>query len=95
LRCASIKQERTLKIEKVSSGGKTTIRLIGRFQSEHIEDLKKQLQGSGPLWVLDLVELTLVDVEVVGFLRACEAEGVEILHCSPYIREWMLREGKR
>jgi anti-anti-sigma regulatory factor len=84
-----------LKIERDSSGGKTTIRLIGRFQSEHIEDLKKQLQGSGPLWVLDLEEVTLVDVEVVGFLTACEAEGVEIVHCSPYIREWMLREGKR
>ena len=84
-----------MKIEKVSTRGKTTIRLIGRFQSEHIEDLKKQLQDNGPLWVLDLEELTLVDVEVVGFLRACEAEGVEILHCSPYIREWMLREGKR
>jgi hypothetical protein len=84
-----------LKIEKVSTRGKTTIRLIGHFQSEHIEDLKKQLQGDGPLWVLDLEELTLVDVEVVGFLRACEAEGVAILHCSPYIREWMLREGKR
>ena len=84
-----------MKIEKVSTRGKTTIRLIGRFQSEHIEDLKKQLQGNGPLLVLDLEEITLVDVEVVGFLRACEAEGVEILHCSPYIREWMLREGKR
>ena len=84
-----------MKIEKDSAGGKTTIRLIGRFQSEHIGDLKKQLQGNGPLLVLDLEEVTLVDVEVVGFLRACEAEGVEILHCSPYIREWMLREGKR
>ena len=84
-----------MKIERASSGGETTIRLIGRFQSEHIEDLKRQLQGNGPLWVLDLEEVTLVDVEVVGFLRACEAEGVEILHCSPYIREWMLREGKR
>jgi hypothetical protein len=84
-----------LKIERDSSDGKTTIRLIGRFQSEHIEDLKRQLQGNGPLWVLDLKELTLVDVEVVGFLRASEAEGVEILHCPHYIREWMLREGKR
>ncbi len=84
-----------MKIERDSSDGKTTIRLIGRFQSEHIEDLKRQLQGNGPLWVLDLEELTLVDVEVVGFLRACEAEGVEILHCPPYIREWMLRERKR
>jgi hypothetical protein len=84
-----------LKIERASSGGETTIRLIGRFQSEHIEDLKKQLQSNEPLLVLDLEEITLVDVEVVRFLRACEAEGIEILHCSPYIREWMLREGKR
>ena len=84
-----------MKIEMDSSGGRTTIRLIGRFQSEHIEYLKKQLRGNGPIFVLDLREVTLVDVQVVGFLRACESEGVEILHCSPYIREWMLREGQR
>jgi hypothetical protein len=81
-----------LRIEKDSSSGKTTIRLIGRFQSEHIEDLKNQLQGA---LVLDLGEVTLVDVEVVRFLRDCEAEGAEIVHCLPYIREWMFREGKR
>jgi hypothetical protein len=84
-----------VKIEKDSSGGRTTIRLIGRFQSEHIEYLKKQLQGNGPFFVLDLGEVTLVDVEVVGFLRARESEGVEIVHCSPFIREWMVREGNR
>jgi hypothetical protein len=92
---ASIKQERTLKIEKDSPDGRTTIRLIGRLQSEHIEYLRKQLQNNEPHFVLDLEEVTLVDVEVVGFLRACEAEGVEIVHCSPFIREWMVREGKR
>ena len=84
-----------MKIENDSSGGKTTIRLIGRFQSEHIEDLKKELQGNGSPFVLDLGEVTLVDVETVGFLTACEAEGAKIVHCLPYIREWMLREGKR
>jgi hypothetical protein len=41
-----------------SSGGRTTIRFIG-FQSEHIEYLKKQLQGNGPHLVLDLEEVTL------------------------------------
>jgi hypothetical protein len=89
---ASTKKERALKIERNSFNGKTTIRLIGRFQSEHIEELKEQLQGAP---VLDLGEVTLVDVEVVRFLRNCEAEGAEIVHCSPYIREWMFREGKR
>ena len=43
---------------------------------------------------LDLAELELVDVEVVRFLNACQSEGAGIANGSPYIREWMLREGK-
>jgi hypothetical protein len=36
--------------------------------------------------------VTLVDVEIVRFLNACEKGGVELLHCWPYIQEWMIRE---
>jgi anti-anti-sigma regulatory factor len=81
-----------LKIEKNSQGGTTTIRLIGRFQAEHLGELKKQLEDGGPRLVLDLTEVTLVDVEVVRFLGAREAEGLKIGHCPRYIREWMARE---
>jgi hypothetical protein len=42
--------------------------------------------------VLDLDEVTLVDVEVVRFLGTCEKEGTALLHCPPYIREWISRE---
>jgi hypothetical protein len=42
--------------------------------------------------VLDLEEVRLVDVDVVRFLGACEAEGVELVHCSPYIRNWIFQE---
>ena len=45
------------------------------------------MKGSGPKIVLDLEEVTLVDVEVVRFLGVCEAEGSNVLHCAPYIRE--------
>jgi hypothetical protein len=91
--CAGLDQvERALKIERNSQRGKTTVRLIGRFQSEHIGELEKQLQASGPRCVLDLKEVTLVDVEVVRFLSVYESHGVEIVHCSQYIREWMVRE---
>jgi hypothetical protein len=41
---------------------------------------------------LDLEEVILVDVEVVRFLGMWEAKGVELSHCSPYIREWVFRE---
>jgi anti-anti-sigma regulatory factor len=81
-----------VKIEKDSHSGKTKVRLIGRFQAEHIGELKKQLQENGPRFVLDLKEVTLVDVDVVRFLGVCEANGVEFIHCSQYIREWMVRE---
>jgi hypothetical protein len=81
-----------LKIEKDSHGGMTTIRLIGRFQSEHVGELKQQLQENGPQFVLDLKQVTIVDVDVVRFLVACKAEGTKIVYCSRYIREWMRRE---
>jgi anti-anti-sigma regulatory factor len=82
----------TLKIEKVSDGQKTVIRLSGRLRAEHLDELKAQLEGNCQGIELDLEGVTLVDVEVVRFLSACEAGGVELLHCCPYIREWMLRE---
>ena len=84
----------TLKIERDSHGGRTTIRLIGHFQSEHVGELRNQLQHDGPLFILDLKEVTVVDGEVVRFLGACKADGMKIVHSSPYIRKWMAQERK-
>jgi len=36
-----VRSEWTLKIEKDLQGGKTTIRLIGHLQPEHVGELKK------------------------------------------------------
>jgi len=85
----------TLRIEKDSDGRTTTIRLIGQIQSEHLESVKEQLKGGGSRTVLDLDEVTLVDVNAVRFLGVCEAQGIEVLNGSPYIREWMRRERDR
>ena len=85
----------TLKIEKISAGRKTVICLSGRLQSEHLDEFKTQIEGDHSPIALDLDGVTLVDVEVVRFLNGCEESGVELLHCSPYIREWMLREQDR
>jgi len=80
----------TLKIEKYADGDSTTIRLIGRMQTEHLEELEKQIRESGPVLILD--EVTLVDVEIVRFLGTCEARGATVLNCSPYIRDWIGKE---
>jgi hypothetical protein len=53
--------------------------------------VKAEIERGGPV-ALDLEEVDLVDVEAVRFLNALVEEGISVLHCSPYIREWMLRE---
>ena len=71
------------------------IRLSGRLQSEHLDELKMQVDSEQSPIALDLEGVTLVDIEVVRFLKTCENSGVELLHCWPYIREWMSRENTR
>ena len=85
----------TGKIERHTDGHHTTLRLIGRLQAQHLEALQAQLESNGPRTVLDLDEVTLVDVEVVRFLGGCEAAGMAVLHGPPYIREWIRREQDR
>ena len=82
----------TLKISHVAGKREMRICLSGQFRSEHLDQLKSEVERGGPSVALDLEELELVDVEGVRFLNACESAGVSILHCSPYIREWMLQE---
>jgi hypothetical protein len=81
----------TLKIDRRH----TTVRLIGRVRAEDLVEVARQLETSGPGAVLQLDEVTLVDVDVVRFLNRCETEGVRLVNCSPYIREWMNRERNR
>lgn len=84
----------TLKIEKDLKDSGTTIRLIGRMRREHLDELRAQMKGCGPSLTLDLDEVSLVDVDVVCFLGMCERDGVELVHCSPYIMDWIARERK-
>jgi hypothetical protein len=85
----------TLKIEKTIDRRRATVRLIGRVRAEDLPEVARQLERSDPGVVLQLDEVTLVDVDVVRFLNRCETEGVRLVNCSPYIREWMSREQNR
>jgi hypothetical protein len=85
----------TLRIERVVDGKYTTLRLSGRIGSEYLAELKTLIEDTSPRVDLDLDEVTLVDVDAVNFLRGCQAAGIKLRHCSPYIREWMNREQDR
>jgi anti-anti-sigma regulatory factor len=82
----------TFKIEKHRDRHSTNIRLIGRMRTEHLSELEKQIRESESKIALDLEELDLVDVEAVRFLGMCETQGVTLLNCSAYIRDWIGKE---
>jgi anti-anti-sigma regulatory factor len=82
----------TLRIERYADRGGTTIRLIGRMQAEHVNEVERQIEESGTKVMLDLEEVTLVDVPVVRFLGTCRSRGITILNCSPYITDWIAKE---
>ena len=83
-----------LKLERSSDGERTTIRLIGRVQSAHLDEITDQMGLGGPKVTLDLEDITIVGVDVVRFLGTCEREGTQLLNCPSYVREWISREGE-
>jgi hypothetical protein len=85
----------TLRIERVSEGSSTTIRLIGCIRAEQLGELKAQIQDSQSIMKLDLEEVSLVDVDVVRFLGTCQEKGISLIHCSPYILDWITKERSR
>ena len=78
----------TLRIER----SKGRIRLSGELRFGDLDQVQTEIERCESPVVLDLEELDLIDLEGVRFLNACEAKGMAVLHCSPYIREWMLQE---
>ena len=85
----------TLRIEKDSDEQTTTLRLIGRMRREHIDELKAQMKTGATSVTLDLNEVRLVDLDVICFLARCQSEGISLVHCSPYINNWIAKERSR
>jgi hypothetical protein len=65
--------------------------MSGALRSDHLDQVRSEIERGGAI-ALDLEEVDLMDIEAVRFLNTCEADGISVLHCSPYIREWMSRE---
>jgi hypothetical protein len=82
----------TLKIERIFGKGRTRIVLSGQLRSDHLDQLKSVIERCSPPVAVDLGEVDLVDIDGIRFLNKCESTGVAVLGCSPYIKEWMLRE---
>jgi len=82
-----------LRITRVTDTGTPTLILSGRIGAVQLPDVRRSVQAEEARdLVLDLREVTLVDVEAVQFFLRCEQDGIRIAHCPAYIREWMTRE---
>lgn len=79
-----------LKIRRSEDHGVAIFAVSGRIEEADLPELGKLLEGeTAPKIVLDLEEIKIVSRQVVGFLTACEAQGIGLKNCPEYVREWM------
>ena len=77
-----------LRIVEEADDEKVVLRLIGRIETEHVRDLKDQLEDETRRIVPDLSEIKLANQTAVRFLRLSEDKGIQLQNCPAYIREW-------
>ena len=84
----------TFRIETHSREVFTVFLLSGRVETQAIAELRRLLerQTDYSAIIVDLKDVSLVDREGMRFLARCEADGVNLENCPPYIREWIRRE---
>jgi anti-anti-sigma regulatory factor len=78
-----------------ASNDEVIFKLSGQMGGESAGELQTLIRAEtgDRRIVLDLKDLTLVDQDIVSFLKHREADGIQLKNCPAYIREWM--EGER
>ena len=82
------------RIETAARGKFTVFILSGRIEAQTITELRRLCECETDLRdiVFDLKDVSVIDRDVMRFLVGCEANGVKLENCTPYIREWIERE---
>jgi anti-anti-sigma regulatory factor len=80
-----------LRIQR-SGNDEVVFALSGRIDTEHIAELETLIAAEGDRRiVLDLRDMTLTGQDGIDFLAQCEAAGIALTNCDPYVREWITR----
>jgi anti-anti-sigma regulatory factor len=76
------------------ANGDVVFTLSGRIDIEHITELETLIgaEAKDRRIILDLKDMTLTGQDGIGFLARCEASGITLANCDPYVREWITRE---
>ena len=83
-----------LRIQRTANGD-VVFTLSGRIDKEHIAGLEALIaaEEKDRRIVLDLKDMTLTGQDGIDFLTRCEAAGIVLVNCDPYVREWIARQG--
>jgi anti-anti-sigma regulatory factor len=78
-----------------SENGEVVFAISGRLDAEHIAELETLIvaETKGRRILLDLKDMTLTGQDGIDFLTRCEAAGITLVNCDPYVREWITGEG--
>jgi anti-anti-sigma regulatory factor len=80
-----------LRIRERSDGeNSVTFSLSGRIEAQHVDELRRMIEAEHRKISLDLEEVKLVASDAVGFLSSCDARGIELRNCPPYVHQWIL-----
>lgn len=85
-----------LRITRIDNG-RVVFKLSGQMSAENIGELQTLVsaEASGRRIHLDLKDLTLVDQDIVSFLKRSEAKGIKLENCPAYIRQWIKQKKGR
>jgi hypothetical protein len=78
------------------ANGDVVVTLSGRLDKEHSAELEALIAAEGKdcRIILDLKDMTLTGQDGINFLAQCEAAGIALVNCDPYVSEWISRQRK-
>jgi hypothetical protein len=84
-----------LRIRKTGNG-EVVFTLSGQIGEEHIAELEALIAAEvkDHRIILDLKDMTLTGQDGIAFLAQCEAAGIALVNCDPYVREWITIQNK-
>jgi hypothetical protein len=77
-----------------TANGDALFALSGRIDKESIAELEALIgaEGKDRRIIFDLKDMTLTGQDGIDFLAQCEAAGITLANCDPYVREWITRQ---
>jgi hypothetical protein len=82
----------TLKLKRTCEKHGTRISLSGELRYPDLVEVYAEIEKAGRPTTLDLDEVEVVDIDGIRLLNECKDRGIQVVNCTPYIREWMLQE---